>query len=72
MRELGKLGGWCDGSIDRAAVFTVPVRAGFVPVERAMDAAIAAHPAFVSYYGNVYGEDGKTPLGWWRAFLEPE
>jgi hypothetical protein len=68
-RDLGALGGWCDGEIEIAAVFTVPVRAGFPAVESALRAALESHPGFEIYFGNVYAEDGVTPLGWWKEFL---
>jgi hypothetical protein len=66
-RGLAPLGGCCDGNIDRAAVFTVPVRAGFERIERVMAAAVATHPDCEWYFGNVYADDGVTPLGWWDA-----
>jgi hypothetical protein len=69
-RELAPLGGWCDGGVEIAAVFTVPVRAGFPAIESVLKAVAASCPGFVWYFGNVYSEeDGVTPLEWWKPFL---
>jgi hypothetical protein len=63
--DFERIGGWIDGKIERAAVFTVPVKVGFRPMEELMARIIAAFPGLVWYYGNVYGADGVTPLKWW-------
>jgi hypothetical protein len=56
------LGGVLDGQDLKAAVFTVPVGAGFPAVERLFDTSQVEW-----YYGNVYEADGVTPIGWWDS-----
>jgi hypothetical protein len=46
-------------------VWTIPIAAGFKPIERVMAAAVARAPASDWWYGNVYDENGK-PLLWWE------
>lgn len=61
LREaMSGIGGKLDGQEPRAAVFTVPVSAGFEVIEETLNAA-----GVEWYYGNVYADDGVTPLGWW-------
>lgn len=57
-----ELGGILDGQDLKAAVFTVPVGAGFPAIERLFD---ASHVEW--YFGNVYEVDGVTPIGWWES-----
>lgn len=64
---LAPLGGRCDVRHRLLTVLTVPVRAGFAAVEGAVTAALADHTGADWYYGNVYDDDGTTPLGWWET-----
>lgn len=63
--EVENLGGRLDGSIDRGLAFTIPLRAGFAPIENVFKRFVASHPGCEWEYGNVYAEDG-TALGWWE------
>lgn len=60
-----------DGKLDAAAkgltVFTVPFGAGFSRLEEMLNAFVENHPEMEWYYGNVYDEDGVTPLNWWES-----
>ena len=64
--ELAALGGRLDGSIGKAAVFTVPVAAGFLRIEQVMAAATQRCPGAEWWYGNVY-DDAGVPLRWWET-----
>jgi uncharacterized protein DUF4265 len=64
--DVEALGGRLDGAIERAAVWTIPVSAGFAQIEKAMAAAVARIPGAEWWYGNVYDDEGK-PLGWWMG-----
>ena len=70
LRELDvlaeSLGGTLDGNIERGAVLTIPVAAGFAKVEGALSSFCERHPELKWYYGNVYAADGTTPLRWWE------
>lgn len=67
--RLEKLGGARDLVSDRGLVYSVHVSLGFKTIEEHLDAACAACPDTVWYYGNVYDpEDGVTPLQWWLEF----
>jgi hypothetical protein len=56
-------GGSLDGRARRLPVFTVPVEAGFDRVERVFTDLAERHPDVDWYDGNVYADDGVTPLG---------
>lgn len=63
------IGGWLDGGKDAKTshliVYTIPVSVGLSEVERVM-AEISIEPTFASWmFGNVYADDGVTPLNWW-------
>jgi hypothetical protein len=61
------LGGTVDGNIDRAAVLTVPVAAGFPRIEAALSELCNRHAGLEWYFGNVYDSlDGVTSLRWWE------
>lgn len=63
-----ELGGRLDGGHDRLRVFTVPVSAGFSPVEAVSDGYARRHPGVEWYFANVYDpRDGVTPLNWWSS-----
>lgn len=63
--RLGALGGRCDGAVRTAAVFTVPASSGFSAIEAVMERLAELEPGAVWWYGNVYADDGETPLDWW-------
>jgi len=65
--RLQALSGRLDGQIQKGAVFTVPVTAGFQAIEDALAEAVKSFEDVEWYYGNVYGPDGITPLNWWLA-----
>ncbi len=69
--DLAPLGGVCDGSIERAAVFTIPGPPPFAEVERIMDGVTSAHEGVEWYFANAYADDGVTPLSWWRDARDP-
>ena len=69
--QVQALGGWLDGRAERESVLTFPLSAGFARIERALDAWVASAPSATWSFANVYGEDGRTPLGWWEQ-LDPE
>ena len=61
LREsVARISGSLDGQDSKAAVFTVPVTAGFAAIEE-----LFKKSGVEWYYGNVYADDGVTPLGWW-------
>ena len=64
---LAAIGGRLDGRLERTAVYTIPVAAGFERIEAALDQVMPKQPAGTEWiYGNVYDvEDGQTPLNWW-------
>jgi hypothetical protein len=62
---LEPLGGRLDGHIEKAAVWTIPVVAGFHAIEQVMSAASARTPGSEWWYGNVYDGQGR-PLRWWE------
>ena len=70
-RELSSaaevLGGRLEGAAlaDRVFIFTLPVDATFAAIERVFDEFVADHPGSEWLFGNVYADDGVTPLGWW-------
>jgi hypothetical protein len=64
--QLSQIGARLDGKSRTQLVYTVPVSAGFVAIEAALDATVAAVPGAEWYFGNVYDPvDGVTPLNWW-------
>ena len=63
--EVAQLGGSLDGRAPNLTVFTVPVSVGFAAVEKLFNDLAAAYEGIEWYFGNVYAEDGVTPLGWW-------
>ena len=68
VEEVEALGGTYEGSAREGKVllFTIPVSATFPAVERVFDGFVADHPTAEWLFGNVYADDGKTPLGWWE------
>jgi hypothetical protein len=54
---------------DRTLVYSIPVKAGFEPIEGALNQALQGAQA-MWLYANVYDPlDGETPLNWWHDFL---
>ena len=64
-KELLKLGATLDGLDTKVIVYTVPLRSGFQAVEKELNDAVSLYAGSEWYYGNVYEEDGVTPLNWW-------
>lgn len=66
--ELEKLGGELDTENDRMLVFSIHVSCGFTAIETILNRHIDGKSS-IWFYGNVYGEDGQTPLDWWQEVL---
>ena len=65
-KKFDQLGGRLDGRASREIVYTIPVTAGFVVIERVLKELVADFPNVEWFYGNVYDpDDGVTPLNWW-------
>jgi hypothetical protein len=62
------LGGVLHGSAhdETIFIFTVPVTATFPAIEALFDGFVEEQSASEWYFGNVYADDGVTPLGWWE------
>jgi hypothetical protein len=60
------LGGWLDGRTEGSTVLTFPLSAGFQRIERLLDGWVDATEGSTWSFGNVYADDGRTPLGWWE------
>lgn len=60
------LGGWLDGRTEGSTVLTFPLDAGFQRIEQLLDEWVDATEGSTWSYGNVYADDGRTPLGWWE------
>lgn len=67
LADMSALGGRRDGRTPSLTVYTVPVAAGFPAVEAALASFTRSHPSAEWYYGNVYDDDGVTPLLWWET-----
>jgi len=65
VEEIAALGGVCDGGPGRALVFTIPVRAGFDPIESVFNRFQGACEGAGWWYGNVLDRNDE-PLGWWN------
>ena len=65
--RLTPLSGRLDGRVEKGAVFTVPLNVGFQAIEEVLSEAVKEFPDVEWYYGNVYADDGITPLNWWLA-----
>ena len=67
IQDIGNhLNGTLDGDNDDMFVFTIPVSVGFHKIENLLNNFIEKYPDSEWYYGNVYDEDGETPLNWWN------
>jgi hypothetical protein len=63
---VGPIGATIEGTPDRMLILTVPLSAGWGPIEAVMNRIAAALPGTSWEYGNVYDpQDGKTPIKWW-------
>jgi len=62
--RIEALGGWWDGQIERAVVFTVPVARGFDAIEKVMEELCLQFPKTEWQYSNVDDQNGQ-PLNWW-------
>jgi hypothetical protein len=63
--RLKPTGGRLDGHIQRAAVWTVPVAAGFEVLEALFKEACRGNRGATWYFSNVYDDVGR-PLNWWK------
>nr|HEX4318788.1 DUF4265 domain-containing protein [Kofleriaceae bacterium] len=61
-----RLGGWLDGAATRELVFTFPLAVGLAAIEQFFDQLSTDDAECEWIFGNVYAEDGITPLSWWK------
>lgn len=54
-----------DGFSERQAIFSFPVGKGFKVVEDLLNGFVEMRPGTEWYYGNIYADDGISPLNWW-------
>lgn len=66
--ELEKLGGELDTENQRMLVFSIHVSCGFNTIEKILNRFIDGKQS-IWLYGNVYEDDGNTPLDWWQKIL---
>ncbi|WP_083294614.1 DUF4265 domain-containing protein [Burkholderia plantarii] len=62
---LTRLTGSVDGESDRNMCFSIPVGIGFSAIGNFFNNLTNKYSQVSWSYGNVYGEDGVTPLNWW-------
>lgn len=69
--ELKPLKAELDYHNERILVYSIPVTAGFKPVEMALNRVLQDRGDYAMWlYANVYDpQDGETPLNWWQDFL---
>lgn len=60
------MGGRVDARAPGLTVFTISVTVGFAVIEGALRNFVQRVPGAEWYYGNVYADDGETPMGWWE------
>lgn len=62
------LGGTLEGGPEhgRIVVFTAPVTVGFEHLEPVFEQFVREHAGAEWLFGNVYADDGVTPLRWWE------
>lgn len=70
--QLEKLGAEHDTETERMLVFSAHVSLGFSAIEQILNDHIGEESDSIWMYGNVYAEDGETPLNWWKEVLNPE
>lgn len=61
------IGGFLDGKEKRVLVFTIPVSVGFPAVDKILKEVEQSFSDCDAVYGNVYDNDGVTPLNWWKT-----
>ena len=66
LAEVEKLGGQLDLETARQLVFSIHYSCGFQAIETLFDRFVPSNEASFWHYSNVYSEDGKTPLNWWK------
>lgn len=62
---LTELTGSVDGDSDGNMCFSIPVSVGFSKIEDFFNNLANKYFQVSWSYGNVYGDDGVTPLNWW-------
>lgn len=67
--QLEKLGAEHDTETERMLVFSAHVSLGFSTIEQILNDHIGEESDSIWMYGNVYKEDGQTPLNWWQEVL---
>lgn len=65
-----QLGGELDIETPRMLVYTIHVSCGFQTIESLLNEHVKDDALWT--YGNVYAEDGQTPLNWWNDLLKPQ
>lgn len=69
---LEKLGGEQDYENERMLVYSIHVSIGFNQIESLLNDHVDENDGSMWLYGNVYDEDGETPLKWWEEILKPQ
>jgi hypothetical protein len=64
---IEQAGGALDARAPNLTVFTLPVSLGFLRIEKLFRDFVDRHPGMEWYFGNVYEDDGVTPIGWWET-----
>lgn len=64
--QLEKLGAEHDTENERMLIFSAHVSLGFSAIEQILNDHIGEESDSIWMYGNVYGDDGVTPLNWWQ------
>lgn len=64
--QLEKLGAEHDTETERMLIFSAHVSLGFSAIEAILNDHIGEESDSIWMYGNVYKEDGQTPLNWWQ------
>ena len=67
--QLEKLGAEHDTETERMLVFSAHVSLGFSAIEQILNDHIGEESDSIWMYGNVYKDDGQTPLNWWQGVL---
>jgi hypothetical protein len=66
--RLREVNGVLEGALKSMLIVTVPLSSGWERIEAVMKDLVATVHEATWEYANVYDvEDGKTPLGWWKA-----
>jgi len=67
--QLEKLGAEHDTETERMLVFSAHVSLGFNAIEKILNDHIGEENDSIWMYGNVYQDDGQTPLNWWQEVV---